>query len=185
MTLTDFPFSYPQDIQHLTVKPLVLELRPDEDELRRIAKAYSLVALADVFARFELRRWRREGVAVEGTLKARATQTCVVTLGPVEQTIDETFSMRFDPDADALAGIAEDGEIDVDAFAEDPPDLLEGSRIDLGAILCEQLALALDPFPRAPGAELPEGYGEGPDEDADDKPPSPFSVLERFRKREE
>ncbi|WP_067333310.1 YceD family protein [Stappia indica] len=185
MTLANFPFSRPQDVQHLTTKPLVVEVCPDEADLKRIAKAYSLVALTDVLARFELRRWRREGVAVEGTLKARATQTCVVTLAPVEQAIDETFSMRFDPDADALAGVAEDGEIDVDAFAEDPPDLLEGSRIDLGAILCEQLALALDPFPRAPGAELPEGYGEEHGEDADDKPPSPFAVLERFRKRDE
>ena len=185
MTLAEFPFSRPQGVQHLTIKPLVVEVRPNETDLKRIAKAYSLVALTDVIARFELRRWRREGVAVEGTLKARATQACVVTLGPVEQEIDETFSMRFDPDADALAGVAEDGEIDVDAFAEDPPDLLEGSRVDLGAILCEQLALALDPFPRAPGAELPEGHGKEHGEEADDKPPSPFAVLERFRKREE
>ncbi|MBC2859337.1 DUF177 domain-containing protein [Stappia sp. 28M-7] len=185
MTLAEFPFSHRQDVQHLTVKPLVVELRPDAAQLQRIAEAYSLVGLSDVLGRFELRRWRREGVAVEGALKARATQTCVVTLAPVEQVIDETFSMRFDPDADALAGVAEDGEIDVDAFAEDPPDLLEGSRIDLGAILCEQLALALDPFPRAPGAELPDGYGDANDDEVDDKPPSPFAVLERFRKRDE
>ncbi|QGZ33123.1 YceD family protein [Stappia indica] len=185
MTLSDFPFSHPQDVQHLTAKPLAIELRPDEADLQRMAKAYSLVGLADVVARFELRRWRRDGVAVEGNLKARASQTCVVTLAPVEQVIDERFSLRFDPDAQALAGIADDGEIDVDAFAEDPPDLLEGSRIDLGAILCEQLALALDPFPRAPGAELPDDFGDEGGEEADDKPPSPFAALERFRKRDE
>lgn len=185
MALADFPLSHPQDIQHLTDKPLVVDLRPDEAQLQRLTKAYSLLALEDLVARFELRRWRRDGVAIEGRLQARATQACVVTLQPVEQQIEEVFTMRFDPDAAALSGVEEEGEIDIDAFAEDPPDLLEGGRLDLGAILCEQLALALDPFPRAPGAELPEGYSEDGKVDADDKPPSPFAVLERFRKHEE
>lgn len=185
MALADFPLSHPQDVQHLTDKPLVVTLRPDEAQLQHLIKAYSLLALEDLVVRFELRRWRRDGVAIEGRLQARVTQACVVTLQPVEQRIDETFTLRFDPDAAALSGVEEEGEIDIDAFAEDPPDLLEGGRVDLGAVLCEQLALALDPFPRAPGAELPEGYGDDGKADADDKPPSPFAVLERFRKNEQ
>jgi hypothetical protein len=36
----------------------------------------------------------------------------------------------------------------------DEPEPLEGDRIDLGEIVAEELALAIDPYPRAPGAEL-------------------------------
>lgn len=182
MSIPTFPFSHPQDVLHLGERVVRVDVTPDASDTARIAEAYSLIALEDVSARFELRRWRKEGVALDGRLRAKASQACVVTLAPVEQEIDETFSMRFDPDAASLAG-DDDGEIDIDAFAEDPPDLLEGGRIDLGAILCEQLALALDPFPRAPGAELPEGFGDADDGDAEEeRKPSPFAVLGRLRK---
>lgn len=185
MSIDTFPFSYMQGILHVGERPVVVEVTPGPDDIQRMIETYSLVDLRDVSARFELRRWRKVGVAVEGRLVAHAVQACVVTLAPVDQQIDESFSMRFDPDAAELSG-SDDGEIEVDAFAEDPPDQLEGGRVDLGAILCEQFALALDPFPRAPGAELPEDYREdGQDAPEDGKKPSPFAILDKLRKRDE
>ena len=69
-----------------------------------------------------------------------------------------------------------------EAPSEDPeaPDEIEaeGDSVDLGEAIAEQLALALDPYPRVPGAALPgEGEGEEP-------PPSgPFAGLAALRKR--
>lgn len=185
MSIATLPFSHMQDILHVGERPVVVDVTPGPDDIKRMITTYSLVDLRDISARFELRRWRKVGVAVEGRLIAHAVQACVVTLAPVDQQIDESFCMRFDPDAAELSG-SDDGEIDVDAFAEDPPDQLEGGRVDLGAILCEQFALALDPFPRAPGAELPEDYREdGQDAPEDGKKPSPFAILDKLRKRDE
>lgn len=36
----------------------------------------------------------------------------------------------------------------------------EGNQIDLGEAAAEQLGLALDPYPRMPGAELPEAEAD-------------------------
>ncbi len=42
-------------------------------------------------------------------------------------------------------------EIELDLADEDPPELIEDGRIDLGAVAAEFLALGLDPYPRKPG----------------------------------
>jgi hypothetical protein len=55
---------------------------------------------------------------------------------------------------------------------------LTGPTLDLGPIVMEHFVLAIDPYPRAPGAELPDG-GEG----AADSPDSPFAVLARLKEK--
>jgi hypothetical protein len=52
---------------------------------------------------------------------------------------------------------------------EDPPEPLPDGFIDLGALAVEFLALALDPFPRKPGAAF--------DSADSDETPSPFAAL--------
>jgi hypothetical protein len=54
-----------------------------------------------------------------------------------------------------------------------------GETLDLGEALAEQLALALDPYPRAPGASLAAA------EDEEDESPArgPFAGLAPLRKR--
>ena len=51
-----------------------------------------------------------------------------------------------------------------------------GDSIDLGAALAEQLALALDPYPRKPGAKLPAGSPS----DAARFTPSPLSAPDKL-----
>jgi uncharacterized metal-binding protein YceD (DUF177 family) len=186
MIVKTFPVTRPFDVTRLGNQPKEVTFEPDANERARLIETYGLLDLQDMTCVFRLRPWRKDGVAVDGDLKARATQSCVVTLAPVEQVIDETFSRRFDPRARDDDDTA---EIDVEAFSEDPPDPLPGRDLDLGAVLCEQFALALDLYPRAQAAEVPEAYRPPEDED-DDKGaaasrPSPFAVLAEFKKNSE
>ena len=59
---------------------------------------------------------------------------------------------------------------------EDPPDPIVDGRIDLGALAVEFLALALDPYPRKPGAEFTPPPEEAP-------PDSPFDALPEMAKK--
>lgn len=188
MTPASFPVAHPFDVSRLGNRTERVTLRPDADAIARMIAAYDLADLRDLACTFEIRPYRKDGVAVQGRLTATAIQPCVVTLEPVAQTIDERFERRFDPGAESTA---EDAEIEVDALGDDPADPLEGRDIDLGAILCEQFALALDPFPRAPGAEVPPEHRADPEADADAEAGartgdrSPFAVLAELRKRED
>ena len=91
---------------------------------------------------------------------ADIVQTCVVSLVPVDQHIDETFQVRFVRDPGKLPKVG--AEVVVDPAAPDPPELLTGPTIDVGEIAEEYFVLAIDPYPHAPGATLPADVLETP-----------------------
>ncbi len=78
---------------------------------------------------------------------AAVVRTCVISLDEFETVVEEEFRVRFVP-----AG-TESYDPDPDAEEEIP---FTRGVIDLGETAAEQLALALDPYPRKPGAELPQ-----------------------------
>lgn len=115
----------------------------------------------------------RGGTAVRlcAHLSADVTQTCVVSLAAVRQKIEVDFVRLFGPHAPSDAEAA--AEIHFDE-ADDEIDALHAGRIDVGEIAAEQLALELDPYPRAPDAEralLPNDPQRG------SAASSPFSEL--------
>ena len=135
-------------------------------ECAALAERLRIPAVHGVRCRFTL---RRQGPAVhaDGVLEARVEQSCVVSLEPVEQVVMERFHVRFVP-ASALA--EEDGD-------PDTPDELpyDGNTIDVGEAAAEQLALALDPYPRRPDAVL--------DPAAQDEAGGSFAGLAGLRRR--
>jgi uncharacterized metal-binding protein YceD (DUF177 family) len=117
-------------------------------------------------------------VALKGRLQAELEQICVVTLEPVTNRIDEEFSRFYSVEAEPDAG-----EVVIDLNEEEPPDPIEHGQIDIGEAAAEHLALAMDPFPRAPGVAFepaPEAAEPGAEEEAR---PNPFAVLAEHRKK--
>ncbi|MGY4236997.1 uncharacterized metal-binding protein YceD (DUF177 family) [Bradyrhizobium sp. USDA 4449] len=94
-------------------------------------------------------------VQVTGRVRAKVGQTCVVTLDPIENEIDEEVDLTFAPEAEArrLEDLIEEGQDDDNApEVVDPPEAIVNGIIDLGRIATDALFLAIDPYPRKPGA---------------------------------
>ena len=94
-------------------------------------------------------------IQVTGRVRARIGQTCVVTLDPIESEIDEEVDLTFAPEAEArrLEDLIEEGRDDEEpAEVADPPEAIVNGIIDLGRIATDALFLAIDPYPRKPGA---------------------------------
>jgi uncharacterized metal-binding protein YceD (DUF177 family) len=89
---------------------------------------------------------------VSGRVKARIGQTCVVTLDPIENEIDERVDVIFAP-PDQIPQLADlvDDDIDSDEEVPDPPEPIENGMIDLGRVATDALFLAIDPYPRKLG----------------------------------
>jgi len=143
-----------------------------EAERAALAAEHGLVAVDSLAADLDIRRAGGAVVVVDGRLRAKVVHTCVVSLEPAPQAIDETFHVSF-----VLAGTREappepkpGAEVMVDPES-DQPDVIAGTSIDLGAVVREHFSLALDPYPRAPGATLPGDAGDP------DGPDSPFAAL--------
>jgi uncharacterized metal-binding protein YceD (DUF177 family) len=147
----------------------------DEAARARIAQRLELVALArlDAVVRLVLERDRAERrVRVEGRIEAEATQTCVVTLEPVDARIDAAFERILDE----AAPVAEEAVVDPELPDVEP---LEGEVVDVGAIVIEEFALALDPFPRRPDASLGDVLPAEPG--GEPAAQGAFATLERLR----
>ena len=145
------------------------EIVADEAECRALARRFGLVALSDLRAAVRLARAGRR-VRLEGRFAAEVVQTCVVSLEPVASRLEASFARLFVPAGDGAA----EAEVVVDPEAEDTEPMVAG-RIDIGETVAEEVALALDPYPRAPGAVL-EAVGEE-EAAADDAGRRPFAAL--------
>jgi uncharacterized metal-binding protein YceD (DUF177 family) len=159
-------------VEHLEASP---------SERRAIAADLELVALDSLAGDLEVDRGAGGLIVVDGRVRAEVVQTCVVSLVPVRQTIDEPVHMTFVSAGSRVAPPSpkpgEEVMVDPDT---DEPEPLAGSSIDLGAIVLEHFTLALDPYPRAPGAELPAEAAADKETVAD----SPFAALAKLAGRE-
>lgn len=158
------------DVQHLPAEPVVIEATPEQRV--KLAAANDLVEIRSFTATVTLSPGVRGSVTVDGRVAADIVQTCVVSLVPLDARIDEPFTVRFVRRSDAPPEPKPGAELVFEAGDPDPPEVLDGPTIDIGALAEEAFVLAIDPYPRAPGAALPrEATG------ADDAPDSPFAVL--------
>lgn len=129
-----------------------LDIVASEGERAALAKRFGFLGLPAFSARVTVDQRLGGSVVVEGRLRGRIVQACVLTLDPVTQDLDDTFRVVFKRDmADDLD--PESGEAVLSAQA-DAPEPLEGNVLDVGEIVAEQLSLAADPYPRRPGAKL-------------------------------
>jgi uncharacterized metal-binding protein YceD (DUF177 family) len=170
--VTEPEFSREVRIDTLGAEPRTIEIEAEEAERAALAGRFGLVGLARLAAQAEL---VRKGADVEaiGRLQAAATQSCVATGEAVESAIDEPFALVFRP---APAPGRPDEEVEL---SEGELDVLfyDGAAIDLGEAVAESLALALDPYPRAPGAdEALKAAGVKSEEEA-----GPFGALAALR----
>jgi hypothetical protein len=171
----DLTFHRKVRLGDLIAGPMRARLSAGEADRASIAADLDLLGLASLSSDLEVRPWL-DGAEVVGAFTAKVTYECGVTLDPFEAEIDGEIFLRLVPAGSPNAPQAVD-ELELDLEAEDPPDVLAGSEIDLGDIVAEHLALSLDPFPRKPGAEF-----EPPPVDA---PESPFAVLKALKARDQ
>lgn len=144
-------------------------LAADETTRGRIVKALDLGSLTSLEADLTISP-AHIGWRMTGRVRAEAEQICGITLEPLPVQIDQSFVVNLIEDA----AIANDPSTEVEVtLDDDAPDVIEDGRIDLGQYAVEQLSLALDPFPRKPGAEFVQ-----PEEPAEI---SPFAVLKQLR----
>lgn len=139
-------FSRPQRLDTIGDREQSLTIAADADERAALAARFGLIAVDALAAELAVRR-EAAGIVVRGRVRGHVRQACVVTDAPIETIINEPVALRF---VDGASGEAEEVELDADQLDTIP---IEGGAIDLGEAVAETMALALDPFPRAPGAE--------------------------------
>ncbi len=159
------PWSVPVPVEDIPETGLHMEIEAPAVARAELAQLANVRELPRLSAAFDLTR-RGPAAHVVGRVRALVGQTCVVSLEPIENKIDEEIDVTFAPPSAAASE------------SEEPPESLSDGALDLGALASEFLLLAIDPYPRKAGVEFaPPKMEEGGER--------PFAALEELKKRME
>jgi uncharacterized metal-binding protein YceD (DUF177 family) len=173
---TPIPYARPFALDTLSGRGAEVSIEPRAGERAKIAEWLGVMAVETLAATVRITRLGEARYRYEAHFTADVVQACVVTLEPVPSHLAAEFSREYRveersrPRRLPLAGSQTPSNLD-----EDEPELLPNPVLDLAAPVLEELSLALDPYPRAPGAS----FEAKPQVDL--PPESPFAVLSALK----
>jgi uncharacterized metal-binding protein YceD (DUF177 family) len=174
-------FSRPLAVERIGPTGTEMTIDADAEERQALARRFAIPAIYALSAKFVAMPWRRGGVVLRGKISAEVEQLSVVSLEPVRSRIVEQVVRYFQA---AMAPGHKPAVLGVEALEDEEPEVISGGAIDLGEIAAEELALALDPYPRRPGEVFRDEIGQDGEEPRTDSPPdSPFAVLARLKEQ--
>ena len=179
--------------QHMERSPLSRPLKVDEikdgangkieatpAELAAMAKLLELKGLERLSFAYRLNHSAGDRLRLTGRLTAKATQTCVVTLEPVEATIDVPVEAQFCP-AELIDQLERSADEPGGPGQLDWPEPIVDAKMDLGPFIYETLATSLDPYPRKQGASF--DWSQGEPEQGGTSRSGPFAALAGLKRR--
>lgn len=167
-------FSRPLDVTRVPPQGSTETIAAEPRECADLARRFGLPALHALEAELKVSRWRGEGLKIKGRFSADLDQTCVVSLDTFRSVLADEFEGYFLP-AGSAAGAALIEEGDAEPF--------ENGIIDMGEVVAEAVALALDPYPKKPGVTFADVIeDEGAADSGKEAERNPFSGLESLRK---
>src|SRR6266853_3616633 len=176
MTNRPDPWSVPVTVAQIPEAGLHRDIEAGAAEREAMAEVAGLRKILSAHAALDVTPKSGGRVHVGGHVRARIGQTCVVTLDPIENEIDEPIDLIFAPPEQIpqLADLVDDAAED-NAETPDPPEPIVNGVIDLGRLATDALFLGIDPYPRRPDAVF-----EPPVEAADPED-HPFAALKALQ----
>jgi len=157
------PWHVPVRLEDVPETGLHIDLVADDAVRADVGAFAGLRDLSRLEAAIDLVR-HGNGLRATGQVSATVGQTCVITLDPMESSVEEAFDVTFAPPASA----------DTAGETAEPPEALVDGVADIGAVATEFLLLGIDRYPKKSGAlftpPAAESAGAGP-----------FMVLARLK----
>ena len=175
MTEKPDPWRVPVVVAQIPETGLHRDIEADQAVRNAVADVGGLREVLLVQASFDVTPQSGGRFRVAGHVRARIGQNCVVTLEEIENDIDESVDVVFAPPEQVPEMAALVDEAEEDEEVPDPPEPIENGMIDLGRVATDALFLAVDPYPRKPGAVFE------PVVEAADPEDHPFAALKALK----
>ncbi len=167
-------------VDALKENPKSFKIKASAEECAALAERFSLLSVESLSANIRL-TLQKDGLArLEGGLSAKVTQTCVITLEPVESFIETSFDQLHGGDPEEIHK-----EMEFPGNDGDAPEPFVGGAMDLGEITAEKLALELETFPRKHGVDYKRYDSGGGAFGDEEKKHQPFAGLAKLIKEKE
>lgn len=167
----------PVDLDEVRRGDMTIDLQASPEEGEAIAAFLGLSDLTSLCGKLTLRARPGRRFTLEGSVSAGYEQTCVVTLEPLKRSLTLEIDRLFEVDGSDL-------DVDVAPDEAEIPDPIPDAPLDIGAVVLEELALNIDPYPRTDGLE-PKVFGDQETTGEAANTDHPFAALAQLRKDDE
>lgn len=157
------------ELDRLLQLPNGYTIKSTKEECDKLAKRFEFVWIESFDLHFNITHLGNKSIdyKVEGTIKAKLAQECIVSLKEVPEEIDFSFDFRV-----VHPKQEKDFELELSEFEDF--EFSSDGIIDLGEIGAQYLYLSVDPYPRFEKEEVK----------AQTEPKkNPFLVLEKLKKK--
>lgn len=170
------PLIWDHETEQVPASGLGVKRAATDAERAALATALGILSCDALQVSYRLSRAPDEGYRLKGKLTADVVQACVVTLAAVHDTVSADFVVEFRPEEEVRR--AEGGAVDLEEDTEIEP--IDGTVMAVGRVVFEELAAALNPYPRRPGAEFAAPAVDPKEAEAIAKE-HPFAVLAKLK----
>lgn len=163
----------------------------NNEEREALAKRYDVESVDALDVKAEVRRQSGFMIIVKGHYDAKLTQTCVVTLEPVQTQVSEDFEAFFTDRDDTVSfakarhkHIQENQDPETSFLDEnDDPEKVVNGKVDLGEAVAQYLSLDVPAYPHKEGVSfenVDENIQKSSKQDAPHRN-NPFAALEALK----
>jgi len=155
----------------------IKQVREASPEIREeLAHELAIPACNSLVADYRINNAGKGRFELKGRVKAELTRSCVITLEPIAEKIDEPIDCSFVPPG----LIPENQTEEEEALAIEDLEPILQDRLDVGRIVYEVVAASMAPYPRIAGAEI----DAAPDaEQEEESAKHPFAALEALKQQ--
>ena len=165
------------DVSSIPECGLDLQREATADERTALAGELGISKCETLTARYTITP-RGEGCyLLSGTVSARITQTCIITLDPVTQDFEERLQIELHRTGETQ----DEGANEHDVLVETDTGWIENGMIDVGRLVFECLSAGIDPYPRREGAEF---EWTDPIAASDKAAGGPFAALSKLKDKD-
>lgn len=176
MTGSSMPLELPYNLGRLGAAGDEIVVTARKDQLAQLAHWTGVRSIELFVGTVSLHRISSSRFDYNALLNAEIVQECVVTLEPVRSVLNRKIHRELHLSDAARLPAARDIVVDPVSENDDVREEISTLHYDLAGPLLEELILAIDPYPRAPGVAFTEPLAPP------DRPESPFAVLKNLKK---
>ena len=156
------------------------EIVAQDAEMAAIVRMLDLARLDELVFVYRFQRSGEGRLRLKGRLKARLVQLCVVSLDPVETELDFPVEVEFWPGALVDEFVRSAEESGSHEILDWPEPIVDGT-IDLGTVMYESIAMAIDPYPKREGVSFE--WSQSRPEASNPGNGGPFAALASLKRR--
>jgi hypothetical protein len=192
-------WSYLVEVDEVEDAPKTYQFSASDNERVDLARRLNVLSVEKANATITLQDIGGGVVHAIGMVRADVTQSCVVSLVPISEHIEDEFEGWFGDKAKSAVSFAKarserdskkgpaKGPVEAEIMEESvDPEPIVGGKVDIGELATQYLSLAINPYPHAPDA--PREFTIGPkgaktDGDGASLRKNPFEALKDWKEK--